>query len=155
MQEFPAQLHWQMPIQSLLTCFQCQGFITKTSHSPCSIPTATITCEKVFFSNLIPAHLEQHKVKRPQTSAFEIFVHVTLSLSYPPCDFSNINSSGSFPRFPEPSASLLTVARGSQLASEAGMVCGLTWAEDGSNCLPDLHPNVCWVPSMGQARICQ
>ena len=57
-----------------LSTFSAQGFMNKTSHSPHSISTTTILCAKVFFSNLISAHLEQHKVKRTQTFAFQIFI---------------------------------------------------------------------------------
>lgn len=96
-----------MATQSLLKHLQCSGFIIKTSHVPYSISTTTIKCAKVFFSNLTPGHLEQHEVRRPHRLLPSRYLYtVTLTLSYPPHDFPNLNSSRGSPKFPEPSPTL-------------------------------------------------
>lgn len=126
--QFPALLHWQMAMQSLLKNFQCSELYYKTSHIPYSVSTTTITCEKVFFSNLIPAHLEQHTLEGHRLLPFRYLYTVTLSLSYQPCDFSNLNSSSGFPKFPELSPTLLTLPWGSPVGL---LSCHCVWFDPG------------------------
>lgn len=73
---------WQ-PCLSLSN-FNAQEFIIKTSHIPSSISTTTIMDEKLFFSNLVSAHLDQHIVRRPQILPFRYMYTAALpSLSHP------------------------------------------------------------------------
>lgn len=69
---------WQRSLS--LSTFSAQGFIMKTNHVPYAISTTTIKCEKVF-SNLIPAHLEQHRLEGHRRLPFRYLCTQSLSPS--------------------------------------------------------------------------